>query len=760
MVYRKAAKCFSIGVAVASFFLASSSVWAISETYQQTFDSLTDGATISGQDSWAVSAGNPVDAMVQSGETSTGGGKALKLSGAETPASVVRPASYGNLSPTWVEYVVKAPTGVDPRDVPTSGIAAVNFGSTGNIMVSDGSSWIDTGKAYSSSTWYRILLKLDFSTHLYDLYAEPASSPQSPFIPTKQNLHFIDPTVNSMSQVGFAGGYSLDEQADSLVDEVVVHYVDKLQFTTSPQTLVNGHPSGLITVQLQSANSEPQTAWHDITLELRSSAQNGEFSLDQNDWVPLTSVILSEGAQQVAFFYKDFGEGKPTLSVNEYPDRGWTDANQEQKVVSEGEFFTVTADPVQTAGEPFVVHVAAMDGYGGTNTGYTGGINLYVQYVTPQTGTKFLAPDNAAGFILGAADVTVSYPDAGVVKLVAQDQADSAQVGYSGDILFLPESFEVTADPVQIVGKNFPVSIKALGKDGQGTPNYQGPALIEPVAVNPASTSGGAFNPVDLPAGSFTNGAVTMNTAYNRWGMIDIQASDSAHPEKKGVSAPVQFVPKSVAVTVKPPSLSRSFFYAGENMEITISMLGQDGLPIENFAGNVSLTAVPPFEIQSQATFSEADKGQKKFVVPSGGAGKYHLKVEDVADNLETESDEFEVKDATIVISNTSSPVGAASVEIQLVDKDGKRIKEESEMTITILVQEENENGSVFFSELGKPILFKKGVARIVLGDNEAETVTISAVSKFGLKVSKGKVIFGRTGATGVGTLMLRESKD
>ncbi len=66
----------------------------------------------------------------------------------------------------------------------------------------------------------------------------------------------------------------------------------------------------------------------------------------------------------------------------------------------------------------------------------------------------------------------------------------------------------------------------------------------------------------------------------------------------------------------------------------------------------------------------------------------------------------------------------------------------------------------MFFSELGKPVLFKKGVARIVIGDNEAETVTITARSKFGLKVVNGKVVFGRAGATGVGTLMLRESKD
>jgi hypothetical protein len=81
-------------------------------------------------------------------------------------------------------------------------------------------------------------------------------------------------------------------------------------------------------------------------------------------------------------------------------------------------------------------------------------------------------------------------------------------------------------------------------------------------------------------------------------------------------------------------------------------------------------------------------------------------------------------------------------------------------MTILILFEEENANGSVFFSDINKPILFKKGVAKIVIADSEAETVTISARSKYGLKVVNGRVTFGRAGATGVGALMLRERKD
>jgi len=746
-------------VAGLMLLLSAGSVFAVTDSYKQSFDSLTDGSTVNTQDSFTVSEGDPENAMIESGETSTGGGKALKLTGAVIPVDVSRPAVYGNTSPTWVEYVVKASMGADRRDVPADGIGAVTFSPTGKIMVSDRTTWVDTGKTFTPNTWYRVLMKLDFSTHMYDVYCENVSSPLSPFIPQKQNLHFIDPAISTLGQVGFKGTYNISAQSDSMVDEFVVHHIDRLQFTTSPQTIVKGHPSSLITVQLQSANSESQTAWRDIEIELRSSVQNGEFSADKDTWVPISTLIIPEGSQQVSFYYTDYTEGRPTLTVNEFPDRGWTDATQEQKVVSEGDYFTVSATTPQVAGVPFTLQIAAMDGAGGLDTTYGGTVDISVQYVQPLTGGKVVTPFEATGFLGGLKDIELAYPDAGSVKIMVRDRDDSMKVGYSGEIFFMPASFEVNADPVQIVGKNFPVTVRAVDKDGKVTPNYQGPANIQAVPVNPASTSG-VFNPVEIQSAAFQSGLATLNTSFDRWGVVGIKALDTAHPEKFGTSMPVQFLPKTISVSVTPPSNTRPFFYNGENMEVSVSVLGEDDMPIQNFQGTVSFTATPSFGFPSQYVFSDSDKGQKKFIVPAGAAGKYKLKAEDVQNALSVESDEFEVKEATIVVSSTSAPVGATTVEIQLVDKNGKRIKEENELRLTILISEENDNGSVFFSEAGKPLLFTKGLAKIVIGDGEAEVVNISARSKFGLNVINGKVIFGRAGSTGVGTLMLRESKD
>ena len=93
--------------------------------------------------------------------------------------------------------------------------------------------------------------------------------------------------------------------------------------------------------------------------------------------------------------------------------------------------------------------------------------------------------------MLGLKEVTARYDDAGLVKIMVRDQNDLSKVGYSGEILFIPDSFEVSANPVQIVGRNFPVNVKALDKDKNVTRNYRGPAKIEAVPMIPSSNSGG-----------------------------------------------------------------------------------------------------------------------------------------------------------------------------------------------------------------------------------------------------------------------------
>ncbi len=733
--------------------------YAVTDTYQQTFDSMSDGTTVDGNDFWTVTTDNKDDAMIEGGNTATGTGKAMKLVAATGAPEVGRTANYGNLSPTWIEYTVKSGMGAETRDVPTTGIAAVMFSSTGQIMATDGTSWLSIGKTYTTDTWYRIILKVDFSTHLYDIYCEKAGTPKTPFVADKQNLNFIDSSVNSLSRVGAAGAYNARTSANSLVDEVVVHYMDRIQFLNSPQTIVKNYPSSQVIAQLQSANSEPQTAWQDLTLELRSSSITGEFSLDKDNWVPIGSVTLPIGSQQIAFYYKDSAEGQPSISVNEYPDRGWTDATQELRVVDEGEFFSIIAASPQVAGKPFMIQITAKNASGEPDLAYNGTVDLFAMYAVPTTGTKIVTPDQASGFVNGVKDVEMNYADAGVIKIGVRDRSESTKLGFSSDILMLPDKFTIQAGASQVVNKNFPITVVALNTEGVVTKNYQGPAVLNITGVSPVSTSGGALNPSVIAVGGFEAGALTVNALYNRWGTVNIKVQDQAHVEIKGETGNILFAPRSLAINILPPD-GREFFYTGENIQATVTVKGEDGLPIENFQGTVSLTPTATLSgLPSQYVFTEADKGQKVFVMTAGAAGEYKISVNDTADALSTQSEEFEAKEATIQVSNTSAPVGTTVVEVQLLDSKGKRIKD-NKLTVSIVYEEENSNGSVFVSELGKPILFRNGVAKIVIGNTEAESVTISAKSKYGLKVINGKVVFGRAGASGVGTLMLRETKD
>jgi hypothetical protein len=392
---------------------------------------------------------------------------------------------------------------------------------------------------------------------------------------------------------------------------------------------------------------------------------------------------------------------------------------QEEKVVSEGEYFGITTTTPQVAGKPFNVHIIAKDADGNQDTSYTGSVDIFAGFVQPVSGSKILTPDMSAPFVAGVSDMTLVYPDAGTIKVTVRDRGEPSKIGYSGDLLFLPDSFTVTSGPTQIVGKNFPLTVKALSADGQVTPNYQGPAMLEAVVVTPAGTSGGALNPAEVTS-QFQNGTANVESSYNRWGSVTIKASDKDHPGQSGQSDVISFVPKSLSVNIKKPSASRDFFYANENMEVTLSVLADDGSPIENFQGTVSITSTPSLSVPASYIFSAADKGSKTFIVPAGTAGFYKLKMEDIGEGLSVESERIEVKDATIVISSTSAPIGTTRVTIQLVDSKGKRITSESEMKITIIIHEGGNIDASTIYKTGQPVLFKNGLASFVIGDKES----------------------------------------
>jgi len=750
------------GCLVLLLFLCSGTVVysAVNNTYEETFDGRLDGATIHDVDSWSVDVGDTDYIITQSTPTFSGTGNILRVIGNQTTGEVSRLSDYGSCSPCWVEFIVNPAAGAESRDVPSGKIASVSFDCAGYICASDGDTWVNTGVAYSDLGWYKIILKLDFSTHLYDIYISPVATPEVSFIPDKEDLSFTDDSINSLGELGFAGVYNTNPTDDDThLDDVVVHFVEKLEVINAFYSVAVGQTTGPITVQLQNALSEAQTAWKDITLQLSTSSSKGSFSLDATSWTPVSQVVILEGGQEATFYYVDGMRGKPTITVSEYPDSGWTDATQTQEIMAAVAYFNIAVESYQTAGEYFSATITAMNDEGGVNENYSGSIDLSVSYIYPTSGTMGITPTSVSGFVNGRAETNLIYPDCGVVQIVVRDTEDTSKIGASGEVLFIPASLNVSCASPQIVNRDFDLSITAYNALGAITPNYKGPATLSVVPVTPGSVSGASISPSSIGTEYFNGGTAEVSVRYNRWGNIKIEASDEEYSSQGGISEEVSFQPKDILVEVIPASDTREFFYTGENIEIDISAIDENKQPIPNYTGKVAISTMQGLVLPGEYQFLDEDNGIKSFIAVADSPGLYVVEAEEAAIGLVGKSPNIEVKEATIVVTSTVAPIGTAEITITLVDEEGNIISSESGVSITVDLEEELPNGSALSNASVQAVTFSNGVVRILVSNTQSEVVTILPKSTYRFKIKKGTVRFGRIAKTGIGMLMWREIK-
>ena len=740
--------------------IAAVPVYAVTDSYLEDFNSRNPDVTIDGQDHWTVTQGGDNNAVVDDNVTPDGTGRSLRISDTTPTVVVGRPSSYGGMSPTWVSYTAKAYSGNKQRAVPSTGIAAVTFDYTGKILASNATIWADTGITYSTDQWYTVTMKLDFAAHKYDLYIWQTSSPPTQFLPVKSGLGFIDPTASRLSKFGFSGPYSSTGNANSYVDDISVTYVYRLEFVTTPQALVQNEISAPMTVQLQDADSEPQTAIQDYTLELKSGSPSGKFSLSKEPWVNVSQIILSKFSQGVTFYYKDSAVGNPVITVAEYPEIGWLDALQQERVMQRLAHFSVTATTPQVAGEDFTLTIVAKDEDGNVNRDYAGTIDLTADYVSPATGTMQLSRREASGFTEGQLALQLNYPDAGTITITVSDRDDPEHAGTSGAILFIPSYFTMSAQAPQIVGRSFDISVDAKNLSGQLTPNYKGNVNLSPVFVEPSGAEGASFSPSVIAGSSFSGGRAEVPVSYNRWGTIKIRAADAQYPYKFVESGNIKFNPSSLKITVPTPPSGRDFFYIGEIIPIEMAVNDAANQPIPNFEGQLIITASSNLNLPSAYNFNARDAGKHTFPVSAKATGKYTVRAREPISGLSTESSQFEIRNATIVVIDTTSPIGTGEVLIQLVDDQGRVITTESSLEILIKLIEGLDNLSA--SSLGTvtPVRFINGQIRIPVSDTEAEEVGIVPQTELGLKIKSGKITFGQVSRSGIGTLMWREIKE
>lgn len=732
----------------------------VNDTYFENFDGLEDDATINGVDSWVVDQGDANDAKAQDSTTYNNTGNSLELSGEEITVNVSRSATYGNKSPCWIEFYVNAGVGNEVRSVPTGKIAAITFDYTGKIYASNGSTWEDTGKTFVAEEWYRVLLKVDFDDHEYDIFVKAVTDPETELIADKTDLAFIDTSIDSLSQIGLEGVYSTTRDDDTYIDDLCVYFIDRLVVITALQNIKEDTSSEAITVQLHNDYSEPQTAWTDIILDLKSTSGTGEFSLDETNWVAVTQITLPKNAQQVTFYYKDSTEGTPIITVEEYADRNWTEATQMVTVSSEVASFAVAATTPQVAGRAFPITITARNDEGGLNESYNGEVSILANYISPGVGTLVISPAIVSEFSDGMIQIELEYPDCGVIEIIIQDTADSSKTGTSGEILFIPSSFTVFIDTPQVVKKTFELSVTAINQGGEVTPNYNGPVNLTIEAISPDDASGGSISVSSLTSGDFTDGVATKEITYDRWGIIQIRAADSTYSDKTGISGSIDFIPNSILVEVEPPSSDRDFYYVSESIGILVSALDENGEVIPNYQGLVNISTTLGLSLAELYQFQSSDEGKHAFITSISSSGYYKAAFEDTAANLTGESPQIQVKNATIQVISIVSTIGTAEVTIQLVDDDGNIIDSESELFVQIVLEEEYDNDSAYSSTTKTPVAFSNGVAKILISNNQAETVTILPSSEYDFNIKKGTITFGRIAKTGIGALMWREIKD
>jgi len=747
------------------FFFAAAHA---NDSFLEDFSEFAQGATIDGTDYWKVFQGATSNVFVQNSITFQGRSQALEISGTRPIPEAGRstiyyqnlsplPVLYGNVSPTWVRLRLRPGYSMQTPAAPTSGIAAVTLDYTGKLLATNNGVWSDTGATYTTDRWYDVLLKLDFTTHTYEVYFFDSTVPSPEFVPVKANLKFTDSTKNSLTNVVFSGAYSASQNADVYVDSLAVTYIYRLQIISLPQKIFLGRPSNMITVQLQDYNADPQTAITNIMLDLKSTSSSGRFSLTREPWVDVTQIVLSKFSQMMTFYYKDTAKGKPIISVSEYPEQGFLDALQEEEIVTEVAAFEVQAATTQVAGTPFKVKIIAKDDAGNTDENYDGTVNLETEYVSPESGTRKVTPAELSGFVSGVLETNLTYSDCGTITITAVSSESSLQRGTSQRIIFLPADFTLSADASQVTAQPFVLTITARNVQGEPALNYNTAIKIYPVGVLPADVSGCVLSPQLLEGTLFTNGVARPDISYNYYGTIKIRAEDTVDNTKQGLSSDIKFMPKALTATVEYPA-GRTFFYVGEPVSLTVKVVDNAGSSISNYDGIISLSSsASGLAVPLDYAFTAADAGTRKFSASTTESGTYRVFIQAEKGLLKVDSPDIVVKDVYLEVIDTTSPIGTGEVIIQLVDEFGNVITSENLLPITIKTTEALDNKSAYTPDMAVPL--KNGQAIIPITNSESEVVTITPSSPYLIKVKKGTVTFGPIGRSGINELLWRELK-
>jgi hypothetical protein len=138
-----------------------------------------------------------------------------------------------------------------------------------------------------------------------------------------------------------------------------------LTFTSAPQTLAAGAPSGPISLALLNATGAVQPTLSDLTLTLASNSPRGQFSLaPTGPWTPTLALSIPAGGSAAApFYYLDTRAGNSTITASAF---GVTSGTQAETILPGAPVSMRVATGVRTvaAGAATPLSAVGTDQYG------------------------------------------------------------------------------------------------------------------------------------------------------------------------------------------------------------------------------------------------------------------------------------------------------------------------------------------------------------------------------------------------------------
>ncbi len=517
-----------------------------------------------------------------------------------------------------------------------------------------------------------------------------------------------------------------------------------------------------------------------LTNELEMNATNVDGS--GNGIYTTTSTITGQD-QGTTVYYKIYAyndaisyitqDGETTESTDY---RVQSSSDTQSISVGDEQFLIAVPETIQTAGTAFNVTLTAQESYSGsfeTKTDYAGTANISVEYQNPATGTKTVTPASTTSFISGIATVSLTYQDAGSIKIRATDSGDATFTGLSSTaVQFEPSAFTVTINnsggtesSTLIAGDSFEIVVTAVSSTGATCPNYQGTVSVTTNYVAP-TTGTQSISPTSVSI--TTGGTATYKTAV----FSDAQSitatvtetitgtsgSDIIGTAQTGTSGTVVFRPYNFAITLTAPPSSRTRYYINEPFDMTVTAKDKLGNTTKNYLGTMSFTQVSALDLPlTDYKFKASDKGTKTFTDITGdSSGTHTIACNDTTTTTITGSTTTEIMSGRIIILDQSGSTGTITGTLYINNETTNQIvATDDSCIITLTITESSDNSSATLGTSNVTVV--NGEATFTVTDTEGETVTVTASSSPSLPVTDGDFVFGSSKQSTFRVLYWRE---